>query len=374
MEVLNSIILTLARPSLGLADLAELYEKTGSATEIIANRDCLRDIIPDISNEFSLSIQDYDALKRRAEEELEFCEKHHIKALTPDNPEYPRRLKECFDFPLVVYYRGTADLNCQHIVNIIGTRKCTTYGKDLINKFVEGLKVLVPDVLIVSGLAYGVDICAHRAALNNGLDTVGVLAHGLDTIYPNMHRETAKTMLMHGGLLTEYHKQSFIDKRNFLQRNRIVAGMSDACIIPESASHGGGLVTCRISTDYGRDVMAFPGPVGAPYSEGCNNLIRDNKAQLIASADDFVNAMGWQSASVITEARANGIERTMFPDLSPDEKAVVDALKAHGDQHPDQLTMITQLSIASVNSALFMLEMNGIVRSLAGGVYHYIPN
>ena len=200
---------------------------------------------------------------------------------------------------------------------------------------------MCPGILVVSGLAYGIDICAHRNALAEGLPTVGVLAHGLDTIYPSSHRETAAQMLRDGGLLTEYPSCTNADKMNFVRRNRIVAGMSDACILVESAEKGGGLITTDIANSYGRDVFAFPGHVNAEYSKGCNTLIRDSKAGLITSAADFVKAMGWESDAVLQKAKSKGIERQLFPDLSPDEARVVAVLDKTNDL---QINMLSNMS------------------------------
>lgn len=372
MEHRNAIALTFMRPQLSPLQLIQLYREAGSATAIVDNRKDLSAVIPEVSRGFDEQLSSLDSALARADQELEFCRKHEIQVLIPSDDAYPQRLQSCEDAPLVLYYRGSANLNTTRVINIIGTRKCTVYGQDLIASFVKGLKQACPDTLIASGLAYGVDICAHRNALEQGMDTVGVLAHGLDMIYPQMHRETAKRMLSHGGLLTEYPSQTRIDKRNFLQRNRIVAGISDACILPESAAHGGGLVTCRLSMEYGRNVYAFPGSVTAEYSKGCNDLIRRNVAQLITCADDFLQDMGWECDEELRLARQQGIERTMFLDLSAEEHAIVNALKDRGDMLADQLVMATGLAIAKVSSSLFRLEMNGIVRGLPGGIFHLV--
>ena len=227
-------------------------------------------------------------------------------------------------------------------------------------------------MLIVSGLAYGVDICAHRQALENGYETVGVLAHGLDEIYPSAHRETAKQMLRQGGLLTEYMTETRSDKLNFVKRNRIVAGMSDATILVESASKGGGLITTGIAMDYDRSVFAFPGPVGAPYSEGCNNLIRDNGASLITCAEDFVKAMGWQNDAQLKQAQAKGIERSIFPELSEEEQKIARILDEFGDFQLNQLSVKTNIPIGQLTALLFQMEMKGVIRPLAGGTYHLL--
>jgi DNA processing protein len=220
-------------------------------------------------------------------------------------------------------------------------------------------------VLIVSGLAYGIDICAHRQALATGFDTVGVLAHGLDTIYPGHHRDTAVQMVSHGGLLTEYMSQTEPFANNFRQRNRIVAGMSDATIVVESAHKGGALITARIAQEYNRDVFAFPGPVGAPYSEGCNHLIRDSKAGLITSADDFMAAMGWQPVQ-----QAETVERQLFPSLTPEEQQVAQWLRQMGDLQLNMLSVKTNIPMGRLNALLFQMEMKGVVRAMAGGTYH----
>jgi DNA processing protein len=226
--------------------------------------------------------------------------------------------------------------------------------------------------LVISGLAYGIDVCAHRESLANGFDTVGVLAHGLDDLYPPKHRDTAKEMIQHGGLLTEYMSHTRVDKINFVRRNRIVAGMSDATILVESAAHGGGLITCSIAQDYNRAVFAFPGAVGAQHSEGCNKLIRNNGAELITSAADLIESMGWQNDMQLQQAQAKGIERQLFPDLSEEELSIVNVLKDIGDVQLNILSVKTNIPIGQLSATLFQMEMKGIVRPLAGGSYHLL--
>ena len=225
---------------------------------------------------------------------------------------------------------------------------------------------------MVSGLAYGVDINAHRQALANGYPTVGVLAHGLDQIYPYRHRETAAEMLRQGGLLTEFMTQTNADKPNFVRRNRIVAGMADATIVVESAAKGGGLITAEIAQSYNRSVFAFPGHVSAEYSKGCNNLIRDNGAALITCADDFVKAMDWQNEVRLQQALSDGIERNLFPDLSPEEQQVVCLLQQTNDLQLNIISVKTSLPIGQLTALLFQLEMKGVVKPLAGGMYHLL--
>jgi DNA processing protein len=223
-------------------------------------------------------------------------------------------------------------------------------------------------VLVVSGLAYGIDICAHRNALQQGYDTVAVLAHGLDQIYPPRHRDTAVEIVKHGGLLTEYVSQTEALPNNFRQRNRIVAGISDATVLIESAIKGGGLITCRIAQEYGRDVFAFPGAVGMPYSEGCNHMIRNNTAALVTSAQDFIEAMRWQTMQQQPEA----IERQLFPDLSPEEELVVSLLQQTNDLQLNIISVKTNMPIGQLTALLFQLEMKGVIRPMAGGTYHLL--
>ena len=357
-----------------LSGLTLMYRELGNAQTIIEHHANIRDIFPDASEKLVNGLRNIDEARARAEAELEFCQKHGIQPLPMNDEHYPARLRECNDAPLMLFYRGNADLNQQRVINIVGTRHCTAYGKDVISRFVRDLKSLCPQLLIVSGLAYGVDINAHRAALENGYETVGVLAHGLDQIYPPRHRETAVKMISQGGLLTEFFTQTNADKVNFVRRNRIVAGMSDACILVESAARGGGLITARLSRDYNRDVFAFPGRVGDEYSEGCNNLIRNNGAALITSAQDFVEAMGWITDAQLNEARQKGIERQLFPSLSPEEMQIVGALQKQNDQQINMLSVTSNLPVARLTAILFEMELKGVVKVLAGGTYHLLGN
>lgn len=355
-----------------VATSLQLYRKLGSATNIMEHRHDIRAVLPDATPRLIKALKDISDAMRRAEKELEFDENHRIKPLVFNDDDYPQRLRECEDAPLVVYYRGNADLNKQRIISVVGTRHCTVYGQEIISKFISQLKELCPDVLVVSGLAYGVDIQAHRNALKNGFETVGVLAHGLDYLYPTAHRDTATEMLKQGGLLTEFMTSTNADKINFVRRNRIIAGTADATIVVESAAHGGGLITADIANSYGREVFAFPGNIGMPYSEGCNNLIRDNKAALITSAEDFVKTMGWEQDAKLKKAREKGIERQMFPELTDDETRIVNTLQHTNDLQANIISVKCGLPISTVASTLFNLELKGIVRLYAGGVYHLI--
>ena len=350
----------------------ELYRSVGSAQLLYEHRNEIGDIIQEASTRLKEALKNWDDAMKRAEFEMNYIQEHHIKALTLNNEDYPQRLRECPDAPIIIYYLGNSDLNQAKIVSIVGTRNITTYGQDLIRRFISDLRRYCPQVLIVSGLAYGVDIHAHREALENGYETIGVLAHGLDQIYPYRHRETAAAMVSHGGLLTEFMTQTNADKPNFVRRNRIVAGMADATILVESAAKGGGLITTEIAQSYDRAVFAFPGNVGAEFSEGCNNLIRDNGAALITCAEDFVRAMGWQNEAQLQQALNKGIERNLFPELTPEEQQVVNLLQKTNDLQLNILSVKSALPIGQLTALLFQLEMKGIIKPLAGGMYHLL--
>lgn len=370
-ELLNTTILT-RLSYFNLNAMVSLYRELGSATAIVEQRKELRTLFPAMPQKVAEALADIDAVRQRAETELEYAAQRGIQTLCLNDDAYPTRLRECPDAPLMLFYKGTANLNARHVINVVGTRHGTAYGEDLVRNFVRGLKERCPEVVVVSGLAYGIDIWAHRYALQNGLDTIGVLAHGLDDLYPSRHRDVANEMVHHGGLLTEFMTNTRADKLNFVRRNRITAGISDACVLVESAKKGGGLITTRISKEYNRDVFAFPGAVGAPYSEGCNQLIRDNGAGLITSADDFLQAMGWADERDAVAQRQMGIARNLFPELSADEEKVVSLLRTTNDLQLNIISVRTAIPIGTLTSLLFGLEMKGVVKPYAGGTYHLL--
>lgn len=370
-ETLYSIALT-RLPYLSLSMMHELYRRAGSAMALVEHKNDVRQLLPDASDRLVESFRNIDDHLRRAEAELQWDQDNKIEAIAMSDPRYPQRLLDCPDAPIVLYYRGNADLNKARVISVIGTRHCTAYGQDIIRQFMKDLSRMCPDVLVMSGLAYGVDINAHREALSNGFPTIGVLAHGLDQIYPRVHRDTAIKMLGNGGLLTEYVSGTAGAKGNFVQRNRIVAGMSDATILVESASRGGGLITVGIARDYNRETFAFPGPVNAEYSRGCNNAIRDNEAMLITSAEDLMKAMGWIEEEEMQHARNEGIERQMFPDLTEDEQKIVSALQQTNDLQINILSVKTGIPVNKIMTILFSLELKGVTRAMAGGCYHLI--
>lgn len=349
-----------------------LCERVGSLSALMGHAADITSLIDDASPRLAQLLAEAEGGLAWARDEFAWAQEHGCRVLAFDDKDYPQRLRQCPDPPLVVYYRGTADLNARHVVSVVGTRKVTRYGRDLIQSFTASLARNCPETLVVSGLAYGVDGDAHRDALASGLSTVGVVAHGLDMIYPRAHQQLAQEMARHGGVLAEFATRTQPVAANFIRRNRIVAGMADAVVLVESARKGGGLITTTIARSYGRDVFAFPGAVGAPWSEGCNNLIRDNGAMLITSADDMVKALGWTDDARLSQARREGIERQLFPQLDDAEQSVVDTLSKANDLLTSQLSALSGLSIENLHKTLFSLEMKGVVKTMAGGFIHLL--
>ena len=358
-------LLTLNRiEGLGNIGAKYLYDRFGSAQEVLRSRDHLKEIIPgtDMHVLDALSGFRYDSFIR---EELDFIERHGIRCITPAHKDYPARLLDCKDAPLVLFSLGNVNYNATKTVAIVGTRKATDYGRRMCHIFVRELHELCPDITVISGLAYGIDIEAHKASLEFGLPTIAVLAHGLDMIYPSSHRGVAKAMLAQGGLVTEFTSRTAPLAHNFVKRNRIIAGLADAVVVVESAAKSGSLVTAEIAGTYNRECFAFPGSVGDPYSVGCNELIRDNRAGLICSALDFANAMNWNEH----ERMKVPVQKELFPDLTDEEKAVWNRirLKAQGVLIS---TLMTELNIPypKMSSILFSLEMKGLVRQAPGSI------
>lgn len=304
---------------------------------------------------------------QKAEKELEFVMRNHIQVFFVNEAGYPQRLRECIDAPILLYYKGNADLNAAKIISIVGTRNASPYGIQFCNSFLQELSITIPDLLIVSGLAYGIDINAHRAALKNKLETVGVLAHGLDRIYPSAHYQTAKEMIDAGGLLTEFPNNTEPDRHNFVRRNRIVAGIADAVIVVESGIKGGSLITSDIANSYCRDVFAVPGKMTDQHSAGCNNLIANHKADLLLSTAYFLQQMGWNEHS---KKNSNPKQQSLFIDLTPEEQKITDTLKDKKDgMHIDILARESNIAVYQLFSILLNMEIKGLIRNLPGNMY-----
>lgn len=354
-------------------NMLRLIQEAGNGKAIFEQRFNIEELLPETTPRLKqLIAKDWSDALALAEKEIIFCQQSGIETLFYGDSRYPQRLNECPDAPVVLYYKGAAELNRQHIVSIVGTRHCSAIGIDAVKSFVSDLKRLCPDTLIVSGLAYGIDIHAHTQALDNGLDTVAVLAHGLNEIYPRSHYTAATNITRQGGLLTEYMSHSGIERQHFIQRNRIVAGITDACVVVESAKSGGSLITARISQEYNREVFAFPGRFTDKYSEGCNNLIRDNRATLITDAEQFLTDMGWQMDVTLTKEKDKGIEIDLFPEITDEQRVIIDALERYGDLQKNILIIKTGYDISKLSQLLFDLEMNGCISQLAGGSYHLV--
>ena len=366
-ERINILALTLC-PGVGVVGARRLVEAMGSAEEVFRRRRELAKLIPGVGKGIVAALDCPDAFKR-AEKEMDFVEKNNLTCLTLKDEAYPSRLRECDDAPMVLFFKGNCDFNRLRVLDMVGTRQATDYGKWFCAEFLHDLARLCPDVLVVSGLAYGIDICAHRAALANNLSTVAVLAHGLDRIYPHVHRKTAIEMLENGGLLTEFLTETTPDRFNFVSRNRIVAGMSDATIVVESAAKGGSLITASLASGYHRDCFAVPGRVTDMVSAGCNRLIREERAMLVQSAEDFVKAMGWDASRT---AKPDAVQRNLFLELSPEEERVVRILSKLGDLHINTLVVETDIPVHRMSAMLFELEMKGVVKALVGGTYHLL--
>lgn len=296
------------------------------------------------------------------EAEIKFCEKHHIQILIPSAKNYPQRLLNCYDPPSILFYRGTANLNHSKIVSIIGTRNNTPYGKTITEEIVAGLQD--QGVLIISGLAYGIDALAHKAAIKNNLSTIGVLAHGLDTIYPATHKSLAKEMLEKGGLLTEFIKGTLPSKHNFPKRNRIVAGMSDAVLVIETATKGGSMITAELAYSYNRDIFAMPGRINDPKSAGCLKLIEQNKALLFSSTPAFIEAMGWKQKNTTTQK-----QRSLFVELTKEEETIVSLLQQQAIMGIDEIYLKSGLTSSNTAAAILSLELQGLLISLPGKQY-----
>lgn len=301
----------------------------------------------------------------RAEEELLFMERNGIRAFFYLDENYPRRFRNCADAPILFFMKGTVNLDCIKAISIVGTRNATDYGRQLCEELIRDLADRGHQVLIVSGLAYGVDIQAHKSALKHGLPTVGVLGHGLDKLYPAAHARIARAMVENGALLTDFPSLTRIDPPNFIRRNRLIAGLSDATIVVESGVKGGALITADIAASYDRDICAFPGRAGDVYSKGCNDLIKRNIAALIENAADLEYVLGWEDPS---KAKAPG-QQVLFLELTPEEQQLADQMKKGEKIHIDQLSSTLEMPISRISSLLLEMEFKGLVETLPGNLY-----
>ena len=340
-------------------NLLSLYE--GKAENFFLDKHVSKLNIQGFSKEKLKNLNREEALSL-AEDHVHFIIKEEIKPLFFYSDDYPQRLKNCLDAPILLFSKGNFNLNPEKAVAIVGTRNITSYGKRITEELVLGLKAL--NIQVVSGMAFGVDVLAHNNCLTHNIDTVGVLGHGLDRVYPHQHRGIAHEM-MHKqgcGLLTEFLNQTKPDRENFPKRNRIVAGMTDATIVIESGGKGGSLITANLANDYNRDVFAFPGNVTNPFSKGCNQLIAQNKAHLAESAEQIVKTMGWACAT------KKSVQRQFFPNLTDEESEIVELLKEK-ELSVDLICLKLKKPISKVNSTLISLELQGVVQGKPGNKF-----
>jgi DNA processing protein len=345
---------------LGPITCKTLVKAVGSAEGVFKEKQKNLNLIQGIKQP-TLRNLDRDNSLIRAEQELEFIGKNNVQVYYYEDPNYPFKLKQCLDSPTVLYTLGKVQFNKQNI-SVVGMRKSTSYGKKMVDNLVKDLAPL--EVQIVSGLAHGIDKAAHEAAIHNNLSTLGVLGHGLDTLYPAAHRGLAKKMLENGGLVTEFISGTIGEPSNFPRRNRIVAGLSEATVVVESSESGGSLITANLANDYNREVFAFPGPADRETSKGCNNLIKRSRAHLISSAEDMANVLGWE----LTE-KAEAVDPTLFNDLNEEEAILLGIFQEKGEIDIDSLAVATDLKSSKLSVHLFNLEMKGVIKTLAGKRY-----
>lgn len=353
-------------PNIGCVYAKILVEQFGSATEIFKAKESALSRVEGIGTVRAKSIKTYKGFGQ-FEPELAFIEKYQVQTLFLNDAAYPKRLLQCYDSPTLLFYKGEADLNAPKIISIIGTRSCTDYGRTFTEKLVKDLAE--ENITIVSGLAFGIDTVAHKAALANRLPTVGVLAHGLDTIYPHENKHLAKQITLEsGGLLSEFISGTKPDKHNFPARNRIVAGLADATIVIETDVRGGSMITAELASNYNRDVFALPGKVTDIKSSGCNRLISQNKAALLSGANELLEMMNW----LPLPEKKKKIQRQLFIEMSPEEKIIFELLNASEQLVVDELYFKSGLSSSAVAGALLSLELQSIVQSLPGKIYRLV--
>jgi DNA processing protein len=322
--------------------------------------------IPGIGSGIAKYITDRTYLES-AEKEAEYVTKNNIRTYFYLDNDYPFRLRQCDDSPVVFFFKGSCNLDSAKILSVVGTRNATTRGRELCEKIIEGLALGHPDLIIVSGLAYGIDIASHKAALSNNLQTIGVLAHGFKTIYPAIHASTAKSIISNGGLLSDFLSDALPERNNFLKRNRIIAGLSDATLVVESGTKGGALVTADIANSYNRDVFAVPGRPDDQWSAGCNSLIRSNKAFLTESSDDIEYFLNWKP-----EKAKPAIQRTLFSELDETEKTIFELLSKEGEQSIDTICRTLDIPVYKLSSLLLQMEFKGLLKCSPGNLYRTV--
>jgi DNA processing protein len=352
-------------PKIGPVLTRRLVSYCGSVEAVFREKRAKLEKIPGIGDKLADYVCNNNVLKL-AEEEIEFIEKNNVNALFYLDELYPERLRHCEDAPVIIFTKGNTSFNRPKVLSIVGTRNPTDYGKELCTRLVEDLAAGHPDLLIVSGLAYGIDICSHKLALKYKLDTVAVLAHGFTVIYPAIHREVARQIINQGALLTEFLHNEQPEPNNFVKRNRIIAGIADATVVVESGVKGGALITADIANSYSRDVFAFPGRIFDNYSTGCNRLIKTNRAALIEDARDIEYLMGWQKTDA---AKSQGLQQELFVELTSDESILLKTIRESSGLTIDQLSLQCEMPVSKASASLLNLEFHGLVKCLPGKLY-----
>lgn len=349
---------------LNFKNLQSLISYTGSLEEIFKLNETSLNEIPNLNPIFISEFKNQISIcLEKAKRELEYIEKNNIQIHFYTDKTFPKRLLECNDCPKLLYSKGVADLNKYKFLGIVGTRNASDYGKHTCKKIIRELANTQPKICIISGLAYGIDITAHRAAIEYNIPTIGVIGSGFSNFYPKSHYNTSVIMEKNGAVITEFPHNTFPEGFNFVQRNRIIAGMSDGLLVIESANKGGSLITAELAYSYNRDVMAVPGRSIDEFSLGCNSLIKCNKASLVENSKDIERVMCWDACTNLS------IDSELFPTLSEKESKIVDIIRSKSSVHIDIIAEISELNIAEVSSILLGLEFKNVVRSTPGCIY-----
>ena len=368
MEDLKYKIAITLLPGIGSVKTRAILGHLRSLEAFFTERESALRRIPGIGDHLASHPARQKALEQ-AEKETQFVGKNRIRVSWFLDDDYPSRLKQCEDAPVLLYMQGNTGAEARKVLSIVGTRHATPYGIDHCNSIVEDLAAAYPDLLIVSGLAYGIDVCAHKAALKHHLPTLAVLGHGLQMIYPASHRQVAQEIVRQGALVTEYSTFHTPDKKNFIARNRIIAGLADATLVVESGEKGGALITADLANSYNRDVFALPGRAGDEWSKGCNRLIKKNMAALVEDASDLAWFLGWEMKNTKKQA----VQKEMFLTLGQDEQLLLDILKEQKELSLDELAVLAGMPVSKTSALLLNLEFSGLVRNLPGNIYRWLP-
>jgi DNA processing protein len=365
ISLMHKIALSLI-PGVGDINARKLVSHIGSVEAVFSEsyRNLIK--IPGIGSSLAKAVCERSYLEK-AGNEAEYVSKNGIKTYFYLDDDYPYRLRQCDDSPVTFYFKGYSDLNAPRILSVVGTRNATPRGKELCENIIGALAFGHSDLIIISGLAYGIDIAAHKAALANDLQTVGVLAHGFKTIYPSVHTSIAREIEKTGGLISDFLSGDLPERNNFIKRNRIIAGLSDATLVVESGTKGGALITADIAGSYNRDVFAVPGRPGDQWSAGCNNLIKNNKAALVENAADIEYFLNWKSS----ESKIP-VQRSLFNELTDAEKLIYEEVNKNGEINIDLLCRAVDIPVYRLSSMLLQMEFNGLLKCYPGNLYRVV--